>query len=344
MGRILENWRITAATVFSAVLIVSTYVFVHGLAAPARVEASEETELLKAIATRDSDGDGLADWEEGLYGTDPHMIDTFKLGMTDGEAVLKGLVVAKALADASFTSSTSPASVGVDGLPPAPAEGTLTAAFAQSFFTLYLAAKQENGGAELTEGQMSAVANKAVSTLAATTAIAPDFKTAAEVKVVGSGREALLAYAVSAEAVMTKNTNSAGGTPLVHLRRVVQGGDASGIDALVSISKMYHDSAVGVAALPVPAEAAAADLGLMNALMRMSQISADFARVNDDPLAAILALQQYVDAAQALRNAFIAVGQIYASAGITLPSGAPGATFVNLIADVAKSQQAVSQP
>jgi hypothetical protein len=74
--------------------------------------------------------------------------------------------------------------------------------------------------------------------------------------------------------------------------------------------------------------------------MRVSEINADFARVNVDPLATMLALQQYPQAVLALGTAFINIGKVYAAASISLPSGAPGASFVNLIGDVANEQAA----
>ena len=49
--------------------------------------------------------------------------------------------------------------------------------------------------------------------------------------------------------------------------------------------------------------------------MRM-EISTDFTRVNDDPLATILALQQYPQAVLDLANAFIHIGALYKDAGI----------------------------
>ena len=132
MGQILQNWRVLIAAFFAAVLIIGSFMFARSVASTPIAQASTETALLQAIATRDSDGDGLPDWEEALYGTDPRITDTFKLGMTDGAAVAKGLIVPKAIADIRVTMS-APVSIGSDGLPPPPAEGTLTAAFAKNF-------------------------------------------------------------------------------------------------------------------------------------------------------------------------------------------------------------------
>ncbi|PJE73808.1 MAG: hypothetical protein COV02_00560 [Candidatus Terrybacteria bacterium CG10_big_fil_rev_8_21_14_0_10_41_10] len=44
----------------------------------------------KEILTKDTDGDGLADWEETLWKTDPNNPDTDGDGMSDGDEVLAG--------------------------------------------------------------------------------------------------------------------------------------------------------------------------------------------------------------------------------------------------------------
>jgi uncharacterized membrane protein len=50
MGRILEHWRITAATVFSIVLIAGAYFFARSVESPSVAQASAETALLQAMA------------------------------------------------------------------------------------------------------------------------------------------------------------------------------------------------------------------------------------------------------------------------------------------------------
>lgn len=335
MGRILGHWRIIGATLFSAVLIVGVYLLAKGIESPSLAQASAESALLSAIAARDSDGDGLPDWEEALYGTDPRTTDTFKLGMLDGEAVSRGLIVPKAIADITVATSSPDVSLIVDpSLPPAPAEGTLTAAFAENFFTLYLVAKQNNGGDDLSEAQINDVSNQALSSLSSMVTTAPDYKSAKDLAISGSGADALKAFAVSAEAILTKNTSNATTTEINYLKSALLDGDTTAYSHIASIAKAYRDSAVGLSVLPVPKELAADDLALINALMRTSQIATDFTKVDTDPLATMLALQQYLPAAQSLGIVFTNIGNIYTAAGISLPAGAPGASFVNLISNM----------
>ena len=249
--RLLPHWRIVAASLFSAVLVIGAYMLAKSVESPSTAQASTETELLQAIATRDTDGDGLPDWEEALYGTDSHMTDTFRLGMTDGAAVTKGLIVPKAIADIAVTASSSPMSL--DGsLPPPPAEGTLTAAFARNFFTIYLAAKEAKGGANLSESEMVAISGQALESLKSTIAIAPDYRSAKDLAVSGFGADALKTFAVSAEAVLLKNTSNATTSEINYLKSALLNGDTTAYPHIASIAKAYRDSAVGLAVLRVP--------------------------------------------------------------------------------------------
>ncbi len=332
MGRIFGNWRILAAALFSAVLIVGAYLLARSVGTPPSAQASEETALLQAIATKDSDADGLPDWEEQLYGTDPKNPDTRHLGMTDGEAVAKGLIIPKAIADikvATSTQSVDATMYAEYGLPPPPAEGTLTAAFAKNFFMIYMNARAANGG-DLSESQLADVQKQTLDSLIASIVTAPNFKSIRDLTVSGSGPEALRAFAAAAEAVLLANTNNASKSEIAYLTDAVQNNDTSALDYIASIAKAYRDSSAGLAALSVPKELVADHLLLTNSVMRIGQIIADFARVNDDPLATMLALGQYSQAIIALGTAFLNIGNIYKTAGISLSEDTPGAAFVSL--------------
>jgi hypothetical protein len=344
MGKILEHWRIFTAVLFSAVLIVGAYVFARGVESPPIAQASTEAALLKAIATKDSNGDGLPDWEKSLYGIpiNSTTTDYFHLGMTDVEAVAKGLIVPKAIANIPVATS-SPVSFSENGLPPPPAEGTLTNAFAKSFFSLYLTARQNAGGADLSDVDLQNIANEAISSLSESVTVAPDFKSASDLIVSGSGADAMKAFAVSADAVFMKNTTSATASEIIYLKNALLNNDTTAFPQMVSIAKVYRDTAIGLAMLRVPKEIAAGNLELVNSMMRMSEITSDFARANTDPLAVMLALQQYQQATQSLGKAFIDIASTYSAAGISFPAGAPGAAFVNVIPDVTAAQQAATE-
>ncbi len=336
MGQILRNWRITLAVFFSIIIVVGSFLLTRNIASPPVAQASAESALLQAIATKDSNGDGLPDWEKVLYGipVDSTTTDYFHLGMTDGEAVAKGLIVPKAIADIPVATSSAQGTTGPDGLPSPATEGTLTAAFTQKFFSLYLSAKQANGGAALSESDTANIANEAINALSSTISAAPDFKSAKDLTVSGSGADAFKTFAANAEAVMRKNAASGTTTEITYFEDAMENNDTSAFPHLAAIAKANRDSAVGLAMLPVPAELVSDDLLLINSLMRLSEIINDFAHADTDPLTAMLALQQYLQTTQDLWQAFANIGATYTAAGVVLPAGTPGASFVNLVANI----------
>ena len=52
MGQILRNWRVLVATLFSVVLIVGSFMLARGIESPSHAQATTETALLRAIATK----------------------------------------------------------------------------------------------------------------------------------------------------------------------------------------------------------------------------------------------------------------------------------------------------
>jgi hypothetical protein len=349
MGETVGTQRIVGATLLSLALIIGAYALARGVGAPRVAQASTETALLQAIATKDSTGDGLPDWEKVLYGIpiNATTTDYFHLGMTDGQAVAQGLIVPKAIADIPTATTTSETQAQIDaddGLPAPPADDTITASFAKSFFNLYLAAKEANGGADLSETDTQNIANEALMQLAQSVAATPDFKSMQNLTTTPTGTDALKTFAAQAQAVFLTNTSNATTSELTYLQYALQNTtDTTALSHIASIAKAYRDSAIGLAALPVPQVLATDDLALINALARMSDILTDFTSVNTDPLAAILALNQYAQTVVGLSTALSNVDAAYTTAGIVLPPGTPGASFVNIMTNITVSQKNTAQ-
>ena len=335
MGRILEHWRIPAAAIFSVALIIGAYILARGIESPSVAQASAETALLQAIAAKDSDNDGLPDWEEALYGTNPNNSDSFNLGMTDGEAVARGLIVPKAIADISVATTSPDSSAAVDSsVPAAAAKGSITDTFAKNFFTLYLATKQANGGEALSQTQISKLVEQVISQLAANISPSSDFKSKEDIKTYGTGADALRSFAVQAEDVFRIQGVQLPKNELQYLQDAVSNSDSSALDNINKIAAAYRNSAAGLSALTVPEELSDTHLALVNALARLGEGSSDFARVNTDPIATMLALQQYMKSLSSMAQAFKDIASIYASEQIILPAGTPGASFVNVTSNV----------
>lgn len=325
MGGILREWRMSLSVLAAIMLIGGSYLLARMSVHAPVAEASEESALLKQVATKDTDADGLADWEEQLYGTDPRNPDTRGLGMTDGAAVAGGLIVPKAIAEMPGEGGAG-ALVNPD-LPPAPAEGTLTAAFARTLFTLYLDALKQKGGT-LTDADITSITDQAFAGLQNSIALAPDFKRQGDLRVEGAGPEQMKRFAASAEQVLHSYKTGAEKSELLYLKDALENNDAAALERIRSIAKGYRIGAAGIAQLTVPRELAADALLLVNALARMAEVTNDFARVNDDPLATMLALGQYPAAVSMLADALAALPRDYRAAGVAFAPREPGAALV----------------
>lgn len=308
--------------IFSVVIIVGAYILARGIESPPVAQASAETALLQAIAVKDSDNDGLPDWEEALYGTDSQNLDSLGLGMTDGEAVAKGLVVPKAIADISVATSSS---VSLDpSVPSAAAEGSITDTFAKNFFILYVATKQANGGEALSQDQISTLVEQLMDQLNSTVLPAPDFKSKEDIKVSVSDEYSLRAYAEQVGNIFKAQDISLPKSELQYLQDFVQDDDLSALDNINKIATAYRTSSAGLSALTVPEDLADTHLLLVNAMARLGEEISDFARVNTDPIATMLALQQYSNTVEALSKSFADIGSIYASKQIVMPTADQG--------------------
>jgi hypothetical protein len=151
----------------------------------------------------------------------------------------------------------------------------------------------------------------------------------------GSGQDALKAYAAAADQVILAHPANTSVDEIDALQDLVSTGNQDDVSILQKISAAYTADATGLAVLPVPQEAAAAHLALINAFWRTGAVISDFALEGTDPLTSMLALDQYPQAVADLGTAFANMANVYAAAGIVLPAGAPGAEFINLSASIA---------
>ena len=308
------HWRLYGSIVLAGAMIGGAYVFGSGAFTSPTAQASMETDLLREIVARDADADGLPDWEESLYGTDPKKADTKGLGMTDGEAVERGLVVPQAVVDIPAPKKEN---IPLDeGVPPPAAAGSMTDVFARNFFTAYLEAKASTGGAALTKEELSALAESVMEDFRRSVAPAPPFRLPKDLRVQGSGASALEAYRLSVNGVFAAHATTLPKSELEYLADAIEGNSAESLAHIEAISKAYLHIAAGLAALPVPRELAAPMLALINALAQIGRGSADFARFETDPIATMLALGEYGEAVQEMQDALAAAGEVYRAAGI----------------------------
>lgn len=316
--------HLTLASSAALALIVSAYVLSGPFSfRPTSAEAATAEELLKSYASKDSDSDGLPDWEEALYGTDPANPQSFKVGIKDGDAVAQGLVKPKVTSaplpsDQGKSSSASESDV---------ADNTITAQFSRNFFSEYLSAY--GWGATLTDVQLASFTEKAVTKLVAAHPFVPKYSVSA-VRVSGSGAAALKTYASQAEKAFAKNTIPSTKNELDYMDDAITRNDASGLVQVQKIGAAYTAIAKAYLQVPVPSEARVAHLKVVNAMVRLGEVITDMGTASTDPLRSLLGLTLYPESAGRLLDAFSELNAVFVADGVMLAEGQPGYSIYKL--------------
>lgn len=291
-----------------------------------RVDAKSSEELLKAYAAKDTDADGLPDWQEALYGTDPVNPNSFSAELTDGEAVAQGLLTPQSLA------SKVPKDEGmISGLDVA--DDSLTARFSREFFARYFSTR---GNAPPSSEEVLVFVNDAVAELSAER-LATDAFTVNDLELSpNTGAEALTNYAALVEDALVENSVPADRTDLEYFAEAVEKGSADSLSKLADISGGYEAVASALMAIPAPEEVALAHLELANALARLGEATGDLAALKSDPIRTLLGIGGYRQYEFGYVQALAQVSHAFAKSGTLIPPAQPGYAFFKATSDAAE--------
>ncbi len=313
------------------ILVIGAYIASGRQVPILSVNAESSEELLKEYAVKDTDSDGLADWEEALYGTDPRDAHSVRATLTDKEAVTQGIATPR-YAGQSFAAATSTVAVEVPGVPAAP--DSLTEQFSRLFFSNYMTTR---GDAPPSPEAAQSFVTSAVAELTATHGQTIAYA-AGEVRVSGSGAAALRTYAVAVENAFFANDPKQTASELAYFQDAVQKGDTSGLSKLAIISNAYAGLGRDLMTISVPTEAATAHLSFANAVARLSTSVADMGAFEKDPLRAMLGLGQYENDAESFRTALTLLAEAFTSNNLVLTPGEAGYYTYNMVQTAAITQ------
>lgn len=297
-------------------------------------EAESAEELLKAYAAKDTDTDGLPDWQESLYGTDPNNPESFQAGIKDGEAVAQGLVqprVAVRPEDEPIDPSTIPGTVA--------APSSVTDRFSQTLLKQYLLSRGENPPtpAEITAFVTDALADLSLSSQH------PDAFSLADVRASSeTGTDGLALYAARAEEALASQNIRPAKNELFYFSDAVKG-NSSALGKIRQISDAYEASSRAFMQVPVPEEARRAHLSVANALNGMAAITEDLASLETDPLRALVGLAAYDKQSAELIRALASMHNVLSARSVSIPAGQSGAEFLFLAEESARSAAAGQQ-
>ena len=324
-----KTLRITAASVLSVFLVAGAYAvsgpvpFLTGKT----VDAQSTDELLKAYASKDTDSDGLPDWEESLYGTDPSNPHSVNEALTDREAVNKGMVTPKISEPVATDTSLGPVTTNdIPGVDPAP--GSITEQFGQEFFQAYMTASR---GGQLSDEQKNKLIGELLasfSTKAGKVLMSP--YTSVSVRV--SPSTTALEYAGAVENIFRTHDVPEDSARAPELLEAFLGNNDQ--DALKKL-KVYgdaHDAMVrDLLLISVPPSLAAQHLELIQSLDTLGRATRAVLRYEEDPLAVLGALSLYEPSSKSMLNSLQGMAQVILATSGEPAAGTPGAIIVSLV-------------
>jgi hypothetical protein len=243
---------------------------------------------------QDSDDDGVYDWEEALWGTDPQVADTNKDGVSDDKEI-----AAKKKEIQAKNDLEGGADVGTD-------RPNQTESFARQLLSTASLAEQQGG---LTAESMENF-SKSLGTSIANANI-PDQFTLTDIKlsaVDNAVYKAALAQAFSE--YRTANISELG-----TFSRFA-GGDSTALADLDRLVNIYAKLSKDILAMPAPYAVAGTHLVMANTTFKLSIVFQSMKSLADDPLVAVTGFKEYQEYSTELQQAIVRLTAYFSASGV----------------------------
>jgi len=253
------------------ILMVSKAFSGTGTAVAEPVPSLVTNERAAKLADRDTDGDGRPDWEEVLWGTDPHNPDTDGDGTRDGEETRN---------QARSLALTIDADAGNE---PTTQSTTMTDSVAKELLGTYMDAYA--GGESISRSGGQAMVNNALTQSNANVEL-PSFD-ASTLRTLTATERVRTYYLERVRSILSRVGDEAPGE--FYALGVMLGTDGDeGSAALTETATLYQEAVKELAELPVPDDAVATHVRLCEATLQYAHVLEMVAQANKDPLQSAL--------------------------------------------------------
>ncbi len=289
----------------------------------AELQAGTVENLISATENVDSDGDGLKDWEEVLWKTDPHNPDTDGDGTKDGEEVKEGRDPTIPGPNDKLPNSQAGGATSQGNTPNLSATDNL----AQQFFAQYVKAKQS--GAKIDPATQTQIIT---AVLSRNDLVKPARSyTEGELVVIGdSSEKALREYLNEMGLIQSTNAVQAGeDTELKIFSQAVSSQSGNNLQKLTPIIERYDAIVKAMLALSVPKDVVPYHLALLNAISAISQSIKDMQTVFTDPVRALSGLQTYTKVVSGIPDIYKNIQTYYGSKNMIFSQSEGGYNILN---------------
>lgn len=252
--------------------------------------SAENAEILQDLINRDTDGDGIVDWEENLWGTDPRNKDT------NGDGVLDSVEIAKLKSETPINGEASAAIQ--ENL-------TKTDEFSRELFSTIATLNQAG---EIDQ----ATIDKLGSSLAEQIQNATPQKifTLSDIKIINSNTNTdFLNYNDSLNKIYERYPIKTGAMEI--LQEFVTGDENTSADVLSKLDPIIEQTNKIITELvktSVPSNLAQLHLDFINGLERMVENLSNLRLFNEDPIVAMGAISKYEENSVLLESAIVKLG------------------------------------
>ena len=317
--------RIVGSLFVASLLVASAYFFSGPSIFSHHVASAESTDdLLKSYAAKDSDGDGLPDWQEALYGTDPNKAISNQFGIPDGEAVSEGKLTPQTLKNQLPQDNVAIPVSEIPGVDPA--QGSVTEQFSQQFLQAYMA---KSNGQPLSDADQQALVSQLLANLAAESQ--PLFSSIyTKISVRTSSSETNLQYADAVERIFAQDDLPAdSNNPVEIMQSLIINKDPSAKTKLLAVASMYRKLANDLLSTPAPIALTNDHLSLIQAFDSLNKSVLLIATYEKDPVGVMGALAAYTPASKQLSDAISDIGTTLLQSGEPAPN-TPGYMLVSI--------------
>jgi hypothetical protein len=315
VSRFLPSKRTGALALVVGALIVATIIFRSNDAAPKRPVARLTSEP-QAINERDTDGDGVKDWEESLWGLSEVSADTDADGVGDAQEVKEEQVRIEEQR-ANLLSEAAEVSASYEGL-------SETDKISRGILEQVVAF--QSAGISLDDSTTNDIAGVLGSVIKAPPT-PPEPIDPSTINSVPETAASLAAYANALGTILggkaTPETNE-----MLALAQFGQTGDTSELDSLASVVKTYGIIIEALTNTPVPSTLLTKHVELIDAFSRTQQSIGLLAALGSDPIQGIQGLQAYTAYSNDVAKTFDAI-RTYLRSRITLGTSEPGYIIID---------------
>lgn len=297
MATSTRTWSILGSLGISLLLILGAYIISAPWFSVPRVDAQDAQALLQTYAKKDTDGDGLFDWQETLYKTDPENAHSVDATLTDLQAVEQGLVELRFKSEEKELPENFYKITDTDVV-----SDSVTSQFSKEFLEQYLTGR---GAQAPSADALQAFVQEAARDLETTVLGGSAFQSSS-VLVRGNTPADVSAYMLELNEVFYENKPGVDNVDVFeHFANYVEREDVASLERVRKVGKAYTATAQEIMLVRAPSSARSAHVRLANAYARFGLVLKHMGTMDTDPLLGFVGATNYLESRDEVKESML---------------------------------------